>query len=200
MAALAGAEDRAFAWHQWFRSKAPAGIDPARITLAPAVLGTSHGLAKLPYIRDTRRSIGLDGFVLRFADLTGPASQRTGTRFEDRIAIGAYPADVHPVTNCTMPGYVVSAGETLPFHIPFRALTHRDLSNVLVAGKTMAQSFLANSATRLHPIEWSSGVACGVAAAEMARSGQGSAALLGEIGRLQALVAKQTPIDWTMPK
>jgi hypothetical protein len=43
-------------------------------------------------------------------------------------------------------------------------------------------------------------VACGVAAAEMARSGQGSAALLGEIGRLQALVAKQTPIDWTMPK
>jgi len=200
LAALAGAEDRAFAWHQWFRRKAPAGIDPARIVLAPAVLGTSHGLAKLPYIRDTRRSIGLDGFVLRFADLTGPASQRIGTRFDDRIAIGAYPADVHPVTNCTMPGYVVSAGETLPFHIPFRALTHRDLSNVLVAGKTMAQSFLANSATRLHPIEWSSGVACGVAAAEMARSGRGSAALLGEIGRLQALVAKQTPIDWTVPK
>ena len=27
--------------------------------------------------------------------------------------------------------------------------------NLLVAGKTMAQSFLANYATRLHPIEWS---------------------------------------------
>lgn len=198
--ALAGAEDRAYAWHQWFRSHAPEGIDPRRITLAGTVLGTGHGLAKLPYIRDTRRSIGLDGFVLRFADLIGPPGARTGTKFSDRIALGAYPADIHPITNCRMPGYTLEAHDTLPFYIPFRALTHRDVSNLLVAGKTMAQSFLANSSTRLHPIEWSTGTACGIAAADMARTGRSTAALLADIERLQEQIAKVTPIDWTIPK
>lgn len=199
-ASLAGAEDRAFAWHQWFRRQAPQGIAATRITLNGAVLGTAHGLAKLPYIRDTRRSIGLDGYVLKFADLTGPVGARTGTRFPDRIALGAYPADIHPVTNCRMPAYATEAHDTLPFYIPFRALTHRDLSNLLVAGKTMAQSFLANSATRLHPIEWSSGTGCGIAAAEMALSGRTSAAMLADITRLQERVSKVTPIDWTLPE
>jgi len=197
--ALAGSEDRAFAWHQWFRQQAPEGIAPKRIALDGQVLGTAHGLAKLPYIRDTRRSIGLDGFVLKFADLTGPSGAKTGTRFPDRIALGAYPADIHPVTTCKMPAYAVEAHDTLPFYIPFRALTHRDLSNLLVAGKTMAQSFLANSATRLHPIEWSSGTACGIAAADMARTGRTSAALLGDIERLQERIKTSTPIDWTIP-
>jgi hypothetical protein len=98
-----------------------------------------------------------------------------------------------------MPAYAVEAHDTLPFYIPFRALTHRDLSNLLVAGKTMAQSFLANSATRLHPIEWSSGTACGIAAADMARTGRTSAALLVDIERLQERIKTSTPIDWTIP-
>lgn len=197
--ALAGAEDRAFAWHQWFRGRAPEGIDPARITLAAPILGTAHGLAKLPYVRDTRRSIGLEGFVLAFRDLTGPPGARTGTIFPDRVALGAYPADIHPVATCRMPADAAAPPDTLPFCIPFRALTHRDLTNLLVAGKTMAQSFLANSATRLHPIEWSSGTACGIAAAEMASSGRTSAGLAADVARLQARVRAATPIDWTIP-
>ena len=197
--ALAASEDRAFGWHQWFREQAPEGIDPACIALAPAALGTGHGLAKLPYIRDTRRAIGLDGFVLRFDDLTGPAGAKTGTIFPDRIALGAYPADVHPISGCTMPEYVVAAHDTLPFCIPFRALTHRELENLLVAGKTMAQSFLANSATRLHPIEWSTGTAAGVAAAHMAATGRTSRGELAAISELQELVRAKTPIDWTLP-
>ena len=197
--ALAAAEDRAYAWHQWFRRQAPEGIDPACLALSPAALGTGHGLAKLPYIRDTRRAIGLDGFVLRFADLTGPAGAKTGTVFPDRIALGAYPADVHPISGCQMPGYVIAAHDTLPFCIPFRGLTHRELGNLLVAGKTMAQSFLANSATRLHPIEWSTGTAAGVAAAHMAATGRTSRETLAAIAELQPLVRRKTPIDWTLP-
>ena len=198
--ALRGAEDRAFAWHQWFRKQAPAGIDPASIALCRPVLGTGHGLAKLPYIRDTRRAIGLDGFVLKFADLTGPAEQRTGAVFPDRVALGAYPADIHPISGCDMPAYCRSAHDTLPFCIPFRALTHRELGNLLVAGKTMAQSFLANSATRLHPIEWSTGTAAGVAAARMATAGWTSRQALAAIEELQGEISKKTPLDWTLPE
>jgi hypothetical protein len=199
--ALRGAEDRAFGWHQWFRRHAgDAGVDPARISLCPAVLGTGHGLAKLPYIRDTRRAIGLDGFVLRFTDLTGPAGQKTGTVFPDRIALGAYPADIHPIAGCDMPDYCKGAHDTLPFCIPFRALTHRELENLLVVGKTMAQSFLANSATRLHPIEWSTGTAGGVAAAHMARTGRTSREALAAITEIQSEIRHKTPIEWTLPE
>lgn len=201
LAALRGAEDRAYGWHQWFRAHAAdGGVDPGRVSLCMAVLGTGHGLAKLPYIRDTRRAIGLDGFVLRYADLTGPAAQRTGTVFDDRVALGAYPADIHPIAGCDMPDYCRQAHDTLPFCIPFRALTHRDLGNLLVVGKTMAQSFLANSATRLHPIEWSTGTAGGVAAAHMARNGRTSREALAAIRELQKEIRVLTPIDWTLPE
>jgi hypothetical protein len=52
----------------------------------------------------------------------------------------------------------------LPFYIPLRALTNIQIPNLMVAGKTIAQSFLVNSATRLHPVEWSVGTAAGVVA------------------------------------
>jgi hypothetical protein len=195
---MAAAETRALAWHEWFKSKAPEKVDSRRITLARGVLGTGHGLSKLPYIRDTRRSIGLTDFVLKFDELSGPASQKTGAKFPDRVALGAYPADVHHLATCEYPTFIDASHDTLPFYIPFRALTNRDFGNLLVAGKTMAQTFLANSATRLHPIEWSTGTAAGVAAAEMAQSGAMSADLLERIDELQSRIRARTPVDWTI--
>ena len=200
LAVMAAAERRALAWHAWFKEHAPRaeGIEPGQVILDRGALGTAHGLAKLPYIRDTRRSVGLDGYVLKFADIAGPAARVTGTRFKDRVAIGAYPADIHGVVTCTMPAYVHAHDETLPYYIPLRALTNGDFSNLLVAGKTMAQSFLTNSATRLHPIEWSSGTAAGVVAASMASRGDGSRQALGRVAELQARIRARTPIDWTI--
>jgi hypothetical protein len=62
----------------------------------------------------------------------------------------------------------------------------------------MAQTFLANSATRLHPIEWSSGTAAGAAAAHMARWALSSQGALDAIDDIQALARARTPIDWTI--
>jgi hypothetical protein len=198
LAALGAAERRALAWHYWFKEHAPKPFEPGQVVLDRESLGTGHGLSKLPYIRDTRRSIGLDGFILKAADLTGPPSQKTGKRFMDRVALGAYTADIHPMVGCEFPAYVFQVHETLPFCIPFRALTSETHDNLLVAGKTMAQSFLANAATRLHPIEWSSGTAAGVVAAEMARRGWTSRQALDHIAEVQAMIKTKTPIDWTI--
>ena len=197
LAVMAAAEARALAWHHWFKQHPPAGIAPGQVILDRQAFGTGHGLSKLPYIRDTRRSIGLDKFIIKYADISGPASRRTGTAFADRVALGAYPADIHPVTTAEFPAYVHGGAETLPFYIPFRALTNDALGNLLVAGKTMAQGFMVNSATRLHPIEWSSGTAAGVAAADMAAHRRDSRAELAAVAELQALVKLRTPIDWT---
>jgi hypothetical protein len=43
--------------------------------MAPEVVGTCHGLAKVPYIRDTRRSIGLNNFLMNISMITGRAEQ-----------------------------------------------------------------------------------------------------------------------------
>lgn len=204
VAVLAAAEARALAWHEWFRGAAPDGLDPDQITLAGDVFGTRHGLAKLPYIRDTRRSIGVGGFLLTFADLTakfegGKLLRPTGTAFPDRVALGAYPADIHPLVGYEYPPYLHENHPTLPFYVPLRALTNDGYDNLMVAGKTMAQTFLANSATRLHPIEWSSGTACGVVAADLAESGRTTAQACDDYERLRTKVAKRTPVEWTIP-
>lgn len=60
--------------------------------------------------------------------------------------------------------------ETKPYYIPFRALTVDGADNMLVAGKTMSQTFHANGATRLHPSEWTTGVAAAGAAVMMVNS------------------------------
>jgi hypothetical protein len=195
---LAAAELRALGWHYWFKAHVPPPFVPGQVTLDRGVLGTGTGLAKMPYIRDTRRSIGLDGFILKVADLAGDPSNLTGKRFRDRIALGAYSADIHPVLTCTFPSYIYSGHETLPFCIPFRALTNERFGNLLVAGKTMAQSFLANSATRLHPIEWSTGTAAGVSAAAMSKNGWSARQAFEHVTELQDLIKEKTPIDWTI--
>ncbi len=196
---MAAAEQRALAWHHWFKQHAPNGIPASHIAIATRVLGTAHGLSKLPYIRDTRRSIGIDQFVLKIDDLMGESGATFGREFRDTVALGAYPADVHPLVGCRYPPHVQVHYDTRPFHIPFRALTHYQIGNFLVAGKTMAQSFMANSATRLHPIEWSTGTAAGIAAAWMSQNGLSSSSVSKEINALQSQIARQTPICWTIP-
>ena len=195
---IRAAEKRALAWHYWLKANVPEGIMPEQITIAPSVLGTAHGLSKVPYVRDTRRSIGLDGFVLRLGDMTGSTTQVTGTKFADRVAIGAYASDIHPLAEREYPAYISEDYETLPFYIPFRALTHHKYGNLLVAGKTMSQSFLANSATRLHPIEWSTGTAAGAAAALMVEWEWDTRQVLDHISGLQAALKELTPIEWTI--
>ncbi|NJD09733.1 MAG: FAD-dependent oxidoreductase, partial [Gemmatimonadetes bacterium] len=194
-AALAGAERRALAWAGWFAAHAPPE-SAGRLRLATDVLDTGTGLSKLPYLRDTRRSIGLDGYVLPGRDLAATPGQVTGPAYADRVALGAYPFDFRVLPGCPRPA---EAGEkTLPYFIPFRALTNRDVPNLLVAGRTMAQSSVANGATRLQPEEWTSGLAAGVAAAFLARQRQSTTDALRDIARIQERIRRYAPLEWTI--
>ena len=136
----------------------------------------------------------------RVGDLQPSGNGQLAKKFEDRIALGAYPVDIHPMADRKYPAYIYEEYDTAPFTIPFRALTNDRFGNLLVAGKTMAQSFLANSATRLHPIEWSTGTAAGVAAATMARRKLEASQMFEQVSELQRLVRAKTPIDWTQPE
>lgn len=111
----------------------------------------------------------------------------TGTIFYDRVAIGNYNTDLHKLTSCTYPDYIkyFDSYLPLPFFLPFRAMTNKKIGNLIVTGRLMAQSFLSNSATRVHPVMWAAGTASGVCAAYMIQNNLSTTRdLLGQIGKV----------------
>lgn len=208
LTALSMLEQRAYGWYHYFKahwseSNSSKLLRGAEIFLDLNAAGTHTGLAKMPYLRDTRRSVGLDGFRLAYTSISNPVN------FDDTVAIGSYAHDTHGLSTCKMPRYVQDAPASRPYFIPLRALTSNGADNLLVAGKTMATTFSANSATRLHPDEWSSGVAAGAAATLLVRQSKTNAnggfsmtrELIAGKGllKLKALLKSssiQQPLDW----
>jgi hypothetical protein len=101
---------------------------------------TCNGVSKLPYVRDGRRSVGVNGFLLQQGDVTGKFVsdvKLTSIEFSDRIALGYYNMDIHSIKNCQYDSY--PQNEPLPFFLPLRAFTNNKVSNLIVAGRAMAQ-------------------------------------------------------------
>jgi hypothetical protein len=198
LTALAAAEQRSYGYYHFVKSSASTERRP-KLYMPTEQTGTSHGLSKTPYLRESRRAKrGLDGFRLLYAHLNASNPEdggATATHFNDTVAIGVYHyADMHLLQHCTYPEYITCSitpcnHSVRPYYIPFRALTAHGVDNMLVSGKSMAQSFLANAATRLHPTEWSTGVAAGAAAAMMAAREWSASNVYDAVGELQVQCA-----------
>jgi hypothetical protein len=196
LSVLYQAELTAYGWYEWYIDQASnVGIPRSKLELTN-LTGAVHRLSKMPYMRDTRRSVGLDGFRLQYIDMYRGSEHTFGLKFPDRISIGDYPTDMHLVRTCKYPDYVNNKNMT-PYYIPFRALTSNSVSNLLVTGLTMAQTFHANAATRLHPEEWSTGLAAGVSAALMVQNKWSTTReAYANVATIQAAVKVWQPLDW----
>ncbi len=92
------------------------------------------------------------------------------TIFPDSVGIGHYAIDFHPCMtkspaeapgNSERAGIRRGQGSAYPFQIPLRAMIPQQIDNLLVAGKTIATSYIAAAAYRVHSFEWSAGAAAG---------------------------------------
>ena len=119
-------------------------------------------------IRETRRVEG--DHVLTAQELTQPVV------FDDGIACGAYPIDIHPASG----GELVYAamGDDHAYQIPLRSLIPTGLSNALVAGRGISATHAALAAVRVMTISMAVGQAAGIAAA-MACESRGEADVRG---------------------
>jgi hypothetical protein len=129
---------------------------------------------------------------------------QTGVHFADSVALGDYNDDTHTLTagTCKLPPYMQALPEgAKPYYIPLRALMVGGAPNLLVAGKLLAQSFHANSNTRLHPSEWSTGVAAGGTASLMVQRGWDSTsdalAHVDEVRKYLNSSAVGQPLEWS---
>lgn len=124
--------------------------------LCPEVMGTSDGLAKSPYIRESRRIKAM--LTITEQDLSAQHRPTQKAReFSDSVGIGYYRIDLHPSTG----GDNYLDVESLPFQIPLGALIPQKTENLLPACKNIGTTHITNGCYRLHPIEWNIGEVVG---------------------------------------
>eukprot|EP00939_MAST-03C_sp_MAST-3C-sp1_P003853 g3853.t1 len=214
LTALKLAETHSLEYAAWFRKQwlTAKGKDDLRLVVDDSSgIRSASGLSAVPYLRDTRRSVGIGGFRLEADDIGVTANSEVidactdqcdgktvkgGVAFDDVVALGEYIYfDSH--TTCPAVGLPTLA----PYKVPFRALTSGDLPNVLTCGKTMAQTYGANAGTRFHPVEWTTGEAAGTAAALMIDEGVESTESLYRNASLlrslqDAIRDRRGPLEW----
>jgi hypothetical protein len=96
------------------------------------------------------------------------------TIYPDAVGIAQYAIDFHPCMtlsphetpgNTEREGARRSHGQAYPAQIPLRALIPQQIDNLLVSGKSIANSHIAAAAYRVHSFEWSVGAAAGTTVA-----------------------------------
>lgn len=152
---LAEVEGRRQAWSaaKYLRDVVP-GCEQGRLVAFAAQVG----------VRETRRVRG--AHVLTAAELLRPVA------FEDAIAAGAYPIDIHPSRGGELE--YRGLGDEHAYQIPYRSLVPLGLDNALVAGRGLSATHEALAAVRVMTISMAVGQAAGTAAALAVRHRTGT--------------------------
>ena len=163
-------------WLQTERPRPDGGQGYPALYLRPDISGTHDGLAKAPYIRESRRIKAAFtvteqhvGTLMRggwdphrlVPKPDNPSPQPAAEPFEDSVGVGSFRIDLHPSTGGD--NYVDIS--SLPFQIPLGALLPQRVRNLLPACKNIGTTHITNGCYRLHPVEWNVGESAGLVAA-----------------------------------
>jgi hypothetical protein len=191
----------------WLQTECPrpdGGAGWKGLRLRPDIVGTEDGLAKSPYVRESRR-IAAEFTVLethvatesRLNAARPPAGEEvSAAAFPDSVGIGSYAIDLHP----TSAGDNYIDFDARPFQIPLGALIPRRVENLLPACKNIGTTHITNGCYRLHPVEWNIGEAVGCLAVycrerkETPRAVRNRRDLLADFQR--RLTAAGIPLAW----
>jgi hypothetical protein len=113
-------------------------------------------------VRETRRVLG--DYVLTGEDIL------TARKFDDVIARGTYPVDIHNPNGRGTVLRSVPAGDA--YDVPLRCLLPRDVDDLLTAGRCISGTHEAHSSYRVTPTAMATGQAAGVCAALAATAGR----------------------------
>jgi hypothetical protein len=150
----------------WLQTEVPrpdGGQGWPGLKLRGDLTGTDNGMAKYPYVRESRRIEALFTVLEQHvgkenrALVTGQAENRAA-EFYDSVGIGYYHIDLHPSTG----GDNYIDFPSLPFEIPLGSLLPKRMVNLLPANKNIGTTHITNGCYRLHPVEWGIGEAVGM--------------------------------------
>lgn len=155
----------------WMQTEAPRTDGRAGwkgLRLRGDLMGSEDGLAKYPYIRESRR-IQAEFTVVEEHVGTEARMKKTGMKreevtaepFADSVGVGSYRIDLHPSSG----GDNYIDVSSLPFQIPLGALVPKRVENLIPACKNLGVTHITNGCYRLHPVEWNIGESAGALAA-----------------------------------
>lgn len=152
-----------FYWLQTETPRPDGGIGWKGLRLRGDIMGTEDGMAKYPYIRESRRIKAVFTVLEEHVGAENRkmvAGEKEGSKaadFFDSVGIGYYHIDLHPSSG----GNNYIDFPSLPFQIPLGALLPQRVNNLLPVNKNIGTTHITNGCYRLHPVEWSIGEAVG---------------------------------------
>jgi hypothetical protein len=150
----------------WLQTEAPRpdkGYGWRGLRLRRDIMDTDDGMAKYPYIRESRRIKALFTILEEHvgrenrSQVTGIKENIKAAKFHDSVGIGYYHIDLHPSTS----GNNYIDFPSLPFQIPMGALIPQRVENIIPANKNIGTTHITNGCYRLHPVEWNIGESAG---------------------------------------
>ena len=167
---LRGARQLSLSMLYWMQTEAPrldGGCGYRGLRLRPDIVGTSDGLAKHIYIRESRRIQAEFTVLEQHIGVEARGALRGAEQFSDSVGIGTYRIDLHPSTGLRTYVDIPS----WPFQIPLGMLLPVRVENLLPACKNAGVTHITNGCYRLHPVEWNIGEAAGALAATCLEKG-----------------------------
>jgi len=173
--ALQFGEDHALMFARWLLETQSTDRFPLAYLYGPdSPMGTLSGLSMVPYFREGRRILGRpaygqESFMIRENDLryNFPDQRNFGAT---SVGLTHYAIDIHGCRyrNWHPSGDADSAPaqepSVRPLQIPLESLIPQGVDNLLMGGKSIAVTHIANASTRVHYGEWQIGAAAGVTA------------------------------------
>ncbi len=148
----------------WMQTEAPrpdGGTGYPGLRLRHDIVGTTDGLAKHVYVRESRRIVAEFTVLEQHIGVEQRGRLIGAEQFYDSVGIGSYRIDLHPSTG----GRNYIDVSSYPFQIPLGALLPVRVENLLPACKNLGVTHITNGCYRLHPVEWNIGEAAGALAA-----------------------------------
>ena len=173
--ALRSGQEHALLFAEWLmKTQAKPKFPLTLMSGANAPMGTASGLSMVPYIREGRRIVGRSAygqsdFMIREPDLRKDIAG--GRDFsQTAIAVAHYAIDLHGCRYRNWQASDEAASAPVkelnirPLQIPLESLIPQGVDNLLIGGKSLAVTHIANAVTRTHYSEWSIGAAAGATA------------------------------------
>ncbi len=165
---LAAAKQLSLSFLYWMQTEAPTydgGTGYPGLRLRHDVTDTADGLAKYPYIRESRRIRADFTVTEQHVGVAARGALEGAEEFRDSVGIGSYRIDLHPSSGGDGGPRQYIDVESWPFQIPLGALLPVRVENLLPANKNLGTTHITNGCYRLHPVEWNIGEAAGALAA-----------------------------------
>jgi len=184
----------------WLQTEAPTEdgtLGYPGMKLCGKSVGTTTGLAKAPYIRESRRIKAK--YTITESEMNAELREDLKVH-EDSVGVGCYHIDLHVTTVTNTFTY----WNSWPFELPLGAMIPVRIKNLIPGCKNIGTTHLTNGCYRLHPVEWNVGEVAGYLSAFCMEKGKTvqevyeDKALVKEFQNL--VISKGVEIHWPADK